>query len=182
MLTRAYSAVTRPIFALFVIGLSLGACAGVTQTAALTETDRQPMDQAVQQSLETDMVGQSRNWRNPDGGHLGTVIVLRTFTNDAGRPCRDYQQTVTVAGRTRMAYDTACRQPTGNWNSVNFGGLAGFDSYRPSYPSARHAYSHYYNGYPYDRPGHYYGHSIYGSRYHHLGLGYPFGYRQGFGY
>ncbi len=176
MATKARSVADKAVFALLAVGLLLGSCASGDQTVALSETDRGLMDRAVQQSLETDKVGQSRNWANPDSGHVGTVTPLRTFTKNSGRPCRDYQQTVTIGGITRLAYDTACRQPSGDWNSLDSGGLAGFDSYRPSYPPGGYAYGHHDHGYPYYRPDHYRGHFIYGPRHHHRGHGFSFGY------
>ena len=100
----------RALLVLAVAGLSLGACAGTMATRLLTPADRQLMDQTVQQSLETDKVGMSRNWANPESGHLGTVTPLRTIASNPEMPCRDYQQTVTIGGETRIASDRACRQ------------------------------------------------------------------------
>ena len=33
--------------------------------------------------------------------------------------CREFQQTITVGGRTETAYGTACRQPDGDWKIVS---------------------------------------------------------------
>lgn len=168
------------IFALLAAGLLLGACTGMDRSFGLTETDRQPMDEAVQRSLEADKLGQSRNWSNPESGHVGTVIPIRTFMNSAGRPCRDYQQTVTIGGETRLAYDTACRQPAGGWHSVNFGGPAGFNSYHPPYRATEYPYGHHYQGYPYDRFDHYHDRFNYGLGRYRSGHGFSLGYGHSF--
>ncbi|HUN49570.1 MAG TPA: RT0821/Lpp0805 family surface protein [Candidatus Sulfotelmatobacter sp.] len=94
-------------------------------------TDRlDPSDLAIiagttQATLEKGPVGQSANWTNTTNGHLGTITPFGTFPNGAGLPCRAFQQTVTVDGRTAFAHDVACRNPDGAWFSVNFGSLAG---------------------------------------------------------
>jgi len=33
--------------------------------------------------------------------------------------CREYQQTITVGGRTERAYGTACKQADGSWKIIN---------------------------------------------------------------
>lgn len=133
------------------LGLLAAACTGLDEARRLTPKDVQLMDGAVQRALETNKVGEGSNWSNPDSGHAGTVTPLRTVERWAGRPCRDYQQTATVAGETEVAYDTACRRPNGDWESLHYGGLAGFGSYRPSYPRGFHhdPYWDPHFGYPY---------------------------------
>ena len=57
-------------------------------------------------------------WNNPESGHSGTVTPIREGHTSSGRYCREYQQTVTVGGRVKEAYGTACRQPDGSWQFV----------------------------------------------------------------
>ena len=47
------------------------------------------------------------------------MTPTRTFQTASGQPCREYQQTVTIGGKTEEAYGTACRQPDGTWKIVN---------------------------------------------------------------
>ena len=62
------------------------------------------------------LIGQQVAWRNPDNGNQGTVTPIREGNDTStGAYCREYQQTVTVNGRTEQAYGTACRQPDGSW-------------------------------------------------------------------
>ena len=51
---------------------------------------------------------------------LGDIPSKRhtVFKNNNGRYCREFQQTVTIGGRTAEAYGTACRQPDGSWKIV----------------------------------------------------------------
>ena len=55
----------------------------------------------------------------PDSGNSGTVKPQPSYQNASGQYCREYQQTITVDGKTETAYGTACRQPDGSWKIVN---------------------------------------------------------------
>lgn len=101
------------------IGTLLGAWAGSEIGRQLDERDRLLMQQASQQALETSKSGTATTWTNPDTGHSGTVTPVRTYQTQTGQYCREYQQTITVGGRTEEAYGTACRQPDGTWKVVN---------------------------------------------------------------
>src|SRR5271165_2272633 len=90
--------------------LLLAGCSGLPQvTDQIAPTDLPLVAGATQAALESNPVGQSANWTNPADAHLGTVTPYSTFVNAAGAPCRHYQQTVTIDGRTAFAYDVACR-------------------------------------------------------------------------
>ena len=84
----------------------------------LDRNDRQAMQTTSQNALERNPVGQRSTWNNPDSGHRGTVTPTRTYQTAAGQPCREYQQTVTIDGRTEKAYGQACRQADGSWRIV----------------------------------------------------------------
>jgi surface antigen len=58
------------------------------------------------------------DWRDPDSGASGRVRPLRSFTDAAGRECREYSQTVTIAGRRRSDTGIACLHPGGDWSLV----------------------------------------------------------------
>ncbi len=75
---------------------------------------------AQQTALETNPVGHSTSWSNPDTGNSGTVTPTKTVASaDNGQPCREYQHTVTIDGKTEQAYGRACRQADGSWQIVN---------------------------------------------------------------
>jgi hypothetical protein len=64
-------------------------------------------------------VGQTIAWN--DGNAQGTVTTLRDGTASNGQYCREFQQTVTIGGRSEEAYGTACRKPDGAWEVVSSG-------------------------------------------------------------
>ena len=53
-----------------------------------------------------------------DANVSGSVSVLRDGRSSDGQYCREYQQTVSVGGRSEQAYGVACRQPDGAWRIV----------------------------------------------------------------
>jgi surface antigen len=100
------------------IGALAGAWAGGEVGKSLDRADRLAMQDTTQRSLETAPTRQPTQWRNPDTGNYGSVTPTRTFQSASGEACREYQQTITVGGRTEEGYGTACRQPDGTWKIV----------------------------------------------------------------
>ena len=98
-------------------GTLLGAYLGNQVGASLDKADMQYYDKTSQSALERAPSGQSTSWHNPDSGNYGTITPVKT-TNVNGQNCREYQQTITVGGKTQKAYGTACRQPDGSWKIV----------------------------------------------------------------
>ena len=96
-------------------GAVLGAFIGSEVGKSLTRADQAHAQRTTQRTLETQRSGTTRRWRNPDSGHRGTVTPTRTYQTNRGRYCREFQQQVTIGGRTQSAYGTACRQPDGSW-------------------------------------------------------------------
>jgi surface antigen len=100
-------------------GTLLGAWLGSEVGKSLDNADRIAMERASSQALETNRVGQATTWRNPDTGASGSVTPIRTVEASPGQYCREYQQSVTVGGKTEEAFGKACRQPDGSWKIVN---------------------------------------------------------------
>lgn len=61
-------------------------------------------------------VGQPVFWS--DGSAGGAVTTMREGRTPQGAYCREFQQQVTIGGRTEDAYGTACQQPDGSWQVV----------------------------------------------------------------
>jgi surface antigen len=101
------------------VGAVLGGIVGSEVGKSLDRADRAYMHRTTQQSLETQPSGQPSTWRNPDNQHSGTVTPTKTYQRDDGRPCREFQQTVTIDGRSERAYGRACRQSDGSWKIVS---------------------------------------------------------------
>jgi surface antigen len=97
-----------------VLGLLIGSEVG----KSLDRADRMYAERSYQQA-QTAPVGQQITWSNPQSGNYGTVTPTRDGHDQTGNYCREYQQTVTVGGKTERAYGTACRQPDGTWKVVN---------------------------------------------------------------
>lgn len=99
-------------------GALLGVFVGSEVGKSLDRADRLYAQRSAQGALEVNQVGQASTWSNPDSGNSGTITPVKTYQTAAGDPCREYQQTVTIGGRTETAYGRACRQADGSWKIV----------------------------------------------------------------
>jgi len=100
-------------------GTLLGALVGSEVGKSLDRADVAAMHQTNQTALESGRTGQVSEWHNPDTGASGTVTPQRTYQAASGQYCREFQQTVSIGGKTENAYGTACRQPDGSWKVIN---------------------------------------------------------------
>jgi surface antigen len=99
-------------------GTLLGAFLGSRVGESLDRADLAYVNRAQYQATAAP-IGQQIAWSNPDTGNHGYVTPVREGRDTAtGAYCREYQQTVSVGGRTEQAYGTACRQPDGSWRVV----------------------------------------------------------------
>jgi len=100
-------------------GALIGGYLGNRIGKQLDENDQRKMAEAEQAAHEAP-VGEKVTWSNPDSGNSGTVTPTKEGTNEkTGEYCREYQETVTIGGKTEEAYGTACRQEDGSWRIVN---------------------------------------------------------------
>ncbi len=129
-----------------------------TEPLVLSEAGRNMMDQATQGALESNKDGESSNWSLEGTSLIGTATPMRTYQDVEGAPCRDYQQTVTLDGRTQAAYGSACRTTEGTWLTSRYSGLVdvGPEGPRRTYPAPYYGYG------PLYRHGFFYGHRSYG--------------------
>jgi surface antigen len=98
-----------------VAGSLLGAFLGSEVGKSLDQADALYAQRNAQYALETQPVGSSAGWRNPDSGNAGTITPTRTYTTAQNQPCREFEQTVTIGTQKQKAYGTACRQADGSW-------------------------------------------------------------------
>jgi len=98
-----------------VLGVFLGSSIG----KSLDKADRLYATQTAHTALESNPSGRTSRWSNPDSGHSGTITPTRTVEVYNGTPCRDYETTVTIDGRTETAVGRACRQSDGTWKISN---------------------------------------------------------------
>jgi len=99
-------------------GVLIGALVGSQIGKGLDDVDKLKANQAIQ-GAQVAPLNQTIAWNNPETGNSGTVTPVRDGTTSTGAYCREFQQTVTVGGKTEEAYGTACRQPDGSWQIVN---------------------------------------------------------------
>lgn len=106
----------------FVVGavtLGLGYSMGIGSSAdlikqALAETVQQ--EAAIRQaSLEHNLSGTTSEWSDPRADLTFTVTPLRTFVNKDGVYCREYKQTVSIAGSKTEQISFACRRKDQGW-------------------------------------------------------------------
>lgn len=100
------------------IGVLAGGLIGSEIGKSLDSADRLEQQQAAQRA-QTAAVGQTIAWNNPQSGNSGTVTPVRDGTSADGQYCREFEQSVTVDGRTERATGVACRQPDGSWKVVS---------------------------------------------------------------
>lgn len=98
-------------------GVLIGGLLGSEIGRSMDEVDRMSANQAVVRAQSAPL-GERITWNNPDSGNYGTITPTRDGTSASGQYCREFQQTITVGGRTEQAYGSACRQPDGNWRIV----------------------------------------------------------------
>jgi surface antigen len=84
----------------------------------LNEAQERAHEQAQLEASRA-VVGETIVWNH--SGASGAVSVLRDGYSTRGRYCREFQQQVTIGGRSERAYGTACQQPDGSWQVVSTG-------------------------------------------------------------
>ncbi len=98
-------------------GVVAGGYLGNKVGKSLDCQDQQYHYDATQNALETQKVGQTSTWVNPDSGHKGDITPTRTYTSE-GQACRDFTQTIYVDGENEEVRGTACRQEDGTWQVI----------------------------------------------------------------
>lgn len=150
----------KPVLLFVLLGGMLAGCTGAA-VQRFDVTERQIIAAATQEVMENNKTGQGGNWINPANDRRGTVIPTRTFKR-SGFPCREFQQTATIEGKTIIAHDVACRLDDGTWKSDDYASLDGAINDAPTYRDRRYYDDHRY--YPYHHHPHY-----------RFGYGYPYG-------
>src|SRR2546430_2138227 len=108
------------------LGSSLGGpaatAAGVLLGGLLGATVGQQMDSQdyyrMRNSLETSRTGRSTEWDNPGTGTHHQVIPTRTYENQSGQSCREFNTTAQIDGRRQNVHGVACREDDGTWKVV----------------------------------------------------------------
>ena len=101
------------------LGALLGAGLGNSVGASLDKADIAYNNRTSQRAFETAQAGQSLPWSNPQSGNSGVITPSAPFKNASDQYCREFNQKITVGGKTQNGYGTACRQPDGSWQIVS---------------------------------------------------------------
>lgn len=96
-------------------GALAGAFIGGAIGKSMDDTDRLKMNQ----TFESNQVGQPAYWQNQKTGSTYTVTPTKNVAYDGNPYCREYHTTANVAGKKQQIYGTACRQQDGSWKVVN---------------------------------------------------------------
>lgn len=102
-----------------VIGALAGAAIGNSVGESLDRADMTYYNKTQYRALETGQAGQALPWNNPQSGNSGVFIPQAPYKADNGQYCREFQNKITVGGKTESGYGTACRQPDGSWQIVS---------------------------------------------------------------
>lgn len=96
-------------------GAVLGAMAGSALAREMDNADLMYHRQAIEESY-TRPLNKTIYWENDDTGHSGSVTPIREgYQASTGNLCRQYEQTITVAGQTDTSVGTACQNYDGTW-------------------------------------------------------------------
>lgn len=95
-------------------GVLLGALAGSSIGGSLDKADQAYASRAYSQAT-TAPVGQQITWANPDSGNSGSYVTTKTGKSSNGLPCREFQQTIVVGGKSQQAVGQACQNGDGTW-------------------------------------------------------------------
>lgn len=101
------------------LGVVLGGLLGSEAGKSLDHADQVYMDQQTMRALESAPTSQTSSWVNPDSQSPASITPTRTYQQPNGAYCREFTQTITVAGKQQKAFGTACRQPDGSWQVVS---------------------------------------------------------------
>ena len=101
-----------------VAGSLIGLLVGGEIGRQLDDRERLIMARTTTRTLEATPSGTSVPWRDPDSGTYGSVTPKPAYQNAQGNYCREYQQSITIGGKTKSAYGTACRNADGSWRFV----------------------------------------------------------------
>lgn len=102
-------------------GAILGLIIGSETGRSLDKADHLYASRSTHTVLETNRSGQTSVWTSDKrpGVYVSTTPAAAYLDPRSNRYCREYQQEITIGGKTKQAYGTACRQPDGSWEIVS---------------------------------------------------------------
>jgi len=101
-------------------GVFVGSLIGSEIGRSMDKVDQIKANEANTRA-HTAPIGEEITWNNPQSNHSGSVTPTRDGYSASGSYCREFYQSVNIAGKTENAYGVACRQPDGTWRIVQEG-------------------------------------------------------------
>lgn len=96
-------------------GAIVGAVVGGNLGRAMDQVDQN----CVGQVLEHAPTGAPVTWRDPDRGTSYNITPTRTYRDNSGQHCREYQTSGVIGGKVETMQGTACRKPDGSWEKTD---------------------------------------------------------------
>ena len=81
----------------------------------LSPQDQLAFQKALAQGLERELSGTRIAWTNPDTGHGGEIVPIRTFQAENGQYCREFLDVRRITGSAQDHGGIACRGADGVW-------------------------------------------------------------------
>jgi surface antigen len=95
-------------------GVFIGGLIGSEVGRSMDEVDRLKANEANNRA-QAAPIGEKITWNNPQSRNSGTITPTREGNLESGSYCREFYQTVSIAGSTENAYGVACQEPDGTW-------------------------------------------------------------------
>ena len=92
-----------------------GAAGGYWAADYLTNQDKMAMQKSAHDSLSYASTGETVTWKGESSETHGSFTPTRTYLNNQGQICRDFEITLSAGEDTREGSQTACRKETGDW-------------------------------------------------------------------
>ncbi len=93
----------------------LGGLLGHEIGSSLDRADQTAYQNASQNAMQS---GTTKTWKNSDNGHHGTIAPEKGYTDQNGRYCREYSQSIIIDDSPHQSRGTACRGSDGVWKVV----------------------------------------------------------------
>lgn len=98
-------------------GASLGSLYGLDELKKLIDKhDLSFITTHTLQSLEKTDIPNQQTYENPETGVKSTITTHRTFVNDDGNICREFDETLEVQNQSVTKSRTACQNTAGFWS------------------------------------------------------------------
>ena len=105
----------------WIAGAAMGVAGGTAGYLAMDyyntmrKSDRATMERTVFKGLNETEAGSEIEWTNEETGNRGALTPRRTYLDDKGRMCRDFDSNASLDGVDYEGSGTACRNGAGNW-------------------------------------------------------------------